>query len=146
MLHQQVDIKLRVRLHFDNDQIDAWLLLANEFPQQLQLSSANSKSLTAELKDNSLVVGLFSTAVCETAHMGYPVVFLNQPGWFYTPDLAEFSGLSCSIAEFFNSCHNILNNPEVYENRRKLSIFSANRYYSDLAGLGFVADDIKRAQ
>jgi len=146
ILQCQPNINWRVRLHFDNDRLDIWEQLAREFPGRLELSRAESKPFAEELKDISLVAGLFSTAICEAAKLGYPVVFLHEAAWFRTPDLADFGGVTMGIHEFGDACAGILSNRDVYTRIRKTSMISANQYYlSQRKGLFSVAQDIKQA-
>jgi len=143
ILRRQPTIRWRVRLHFDNDRRELWDKLALKFPGQLELSQAHSKTLTEDLKEVSLVTGLFSTAVCEAAKLGYPVIFINEPEWFYTPDLVDFDAVTMSLNEFSKQCPGILNDKALYDIIRNSSTNSASRYYfSRRKGLGTVVQDI----
>ena len=109
------------------------------------MSGAAAKPLADDLKEVSLVAGLFSTAICEAAKLGYPVIFLNETGWFYTPDLADFGAVTMNLVQFTKACPEILGNPETWARNRKASTHSAERYYlSQRNGLRSVAQDVSR--
>ena len=78
-----------VRLHPDNQKANRWYRLKDAYPGKFDISLAGL-SLQNDLKRAAVVIGLFSGAMVSAAASGIPVLFVWQPGWYYTPDLGCF--------------------------------------------------------
>lgn len=65
-----------------------WRRLARTLPGNVEISTG--RPLADDLVVASLVIGLFSTVLPVAAASGLPILILWKPGWFFTPDLAQF--------------------------------------------------------
>jgi hypothetical protein len=123
--------KVIVRPHPDNRKPEVWLKLAASNPARVELSHP-AYSLQFDLSRSSLVLGLFSGALATAAACGIPALFLWQPSWFYTPDLACFAPkLFVSPESVTERIETLLTHESEYMAARNDSLEAAKLYYHE---------------
>lgn len=129
-----------VRLHPDNRQPDSWHRLQDDCPRKFSISPAGTP-LAYDLARTSVVVGLFSGALVTAAASGIPVLFVWQPGWFFTPDLSDFfPSMFIAPDEVPGRIAQILSAEDHYAEASASAIDAARGYYSPLETQQFRAD------
>ncbi len=106
-----------------------WLTLAEEYPDKIVFSHPALR-FEFELSRTSIAIGLFSGGLITAAACGIPTIFLWEPGWFYTPDLACFTDhLFVSPSDAIGRIETLLTNVNDYSEAREAALNSSQYYY-----------------
>lgn len=120
-----------VRAHPQTTNLSAWERLKERHPGRIELSPPGA-TLESDLNRSCLVIGLFSGMLPSAAKAGLPVVFVYEPGWYYTPDLGCFYEHSFrNRRETVELAIAIAESSSAREEYRMATLNAANRYYAE---------------
>ncbi len=144
LARSKVPRRVIIRLHPGNRSISHWLDLARDYPDRVEFSHS-ALDLSFDLSRASVAVGLFSGALATAAACGVPTLFLWEPGWFYTPDLACFADdLFVSREDIVSRVETLLTDTEDYKQTREAALDAARSYYYGLQTCAFDQDFVDR--
>jgi hypothetical protein len=130
LLRHLPEVRLLMRPHPDNDQVQLWSALRAKYPGRLIISD-RSRSLATDLLESDIALSLFSGALTTAAAAGMPVLYLWDPGWYFTPDLLSFARCFVNSEELVSKVGSMLESASAYEESAAQSQSAAQSYYQN---------------